>query len=106
MVIARYGKGYRGIKAKLAEEHKAAALILYSDPARGRICGRRYHTRDGPWRPMSGIQRGSIIYTQIYPGDPLTPGIAATSDAHRIAPPTPLTCRTSPPCRSTRRMPP
>ena len=25
----------------------------------------------GPWRPMSGIQRGSIIYTQIYPGDPL-----------------------------------
>ena len=23
---------------------------------------------------MSGIQRGSVLYTQIYPGDPLTPG--------------------------------
>src|SRR4029077_19722749 len=40
----------------------------------------------GPWRPMSGIQRGSILYTQLYPGDPLTPGIAATPDAKRLAP--------------------
>ncbi len=85
VVIARYGVGYRGIKAKLAEEHKAAALILYSDPQEdGFAVGDPYPR--GPWRPMSGIQRGSIIYTQIYPGDPLTPGIAATSDAHRIAP--------------------
>lgn len=85
VVIARYGVGYRGIKAKLAEEHKAAALILYSDPQQdGFAVGDPYPR--GPWRPMSGIQRGSIIYTQNYPGDPLTPGIAATSDAHRIAP--------------------
>src|SRR5579862_2287212 len=85
VVIARYGVGYRGIKAKLAEEHKAAALILYSDPQEdGFAVGDPYPR--GPWRPMSGIQRGSIIYTQIYPGDPLTPDIAATPDAHRIAP--------------------
>jgi N-acetylated-alpha-linked acidic dipeptidase len=84
IVIARYGVGYRGIKAKLAEEHKAAALIIYSDPQRdGSAVGDPYPR--GPWRPMSGIQRGSIVYTQIYPGDPLTPGIAATGDAHRIA---------------------
>ena len=85
VVIARYGKGYRGIKAKLAEEHKAAALILYSDPQEdGFVAGEPYPR--GPWRPMSGIQRGSIIYTQIYPGDPLTPGVAATPDAQRLAP--------------------
>ena len=40
----------------------------------------------GPWRPMSGIQRGSVEYTQIYPGDPLTPGVASTPDAKRLAP--------------------
>src|SRR3984957_5604435 len=71
IVIARYGKGYRGIKAKLAEEHKAVGLILYSDPADdGYAVGDVYP--NGPWRPMGGIQRGSILYTQIYPGDPLT----------------------------------
>ncbi len=35
---------------------------------------------------MSGIQRGSVEYTEIYPGDPLTPGVAATADAKRLAP--------------------
>jgi N-acetylated-alpha-linked acidic dipeptidase len=85
VVIARYGQGYRGIKAKLAEEHRAAALILYSDPADdGYAVGDPYPR--GPWRPMSAIQRGSIMYTQLYPGDPLTPGAASTSEAHRLAP--------------------
>jgi N-acetylated-alpha-linked acidic dipeptidase len=85
VVLARYGRGYRGIKAKLAEEHKAAGLILYSDPEQdGYVAGDVYPR--GPWRPMSGIQRGSIVYTQLYPGDPLTPGVAATPGAKRIAP--------------------
>jgi N-acetylated-alpha-linked acidic dipeptidase len=85
IVLARYGKGYRGIKAKLADEHKAAALILFSDPKDdGSVAGATYP--NGPWRPMSGIQRGSIVYTQLYPGDPLTPGVAATPSAKRLAP--------------------
>jgi N-acetylated-alpha-linked acidic dipeptidase len=85
IVLARYGKGYRGIKARLAEEHKAAGLILYSDPADdGYDAGDVFPT--GPWRPSSGIQRGSILYTEIYPGDPLTPGIPATPAAKRIDP--------------------
>ena len=85
IVLARYGRGYRGVKAKLAEEHKAAALIIYSDPKDdGNVAGETFPT--GPWRPMSGIQRGSINYIQSYPGDPLTPGVAATPDAKRIAP--------------------
>jgi N-acetylated-alpha-linked acidic dipeptidase len=85
IAIARYGHGYRGIKTKLAEEHKAAGLVIYSDPGDdGYAAGDTFP--NGPWRPMSGIQRGSVIYTQIYPGDPLTPGVGSTPDAKRLAP--------------------
>jgi N-acetylated-alpha-linked acidic dipeptidase len=84
ILLARYGKGYRGVKAKLAEDHKAAALIIYSDPKDdGATLGETFPS--GPWRPLTGIQRGSIIYTQIYPGDPLTPGTAAIANAKRLA---------------------
>ncbi len=85
IVLVRYGTAYRGIKAKLAEERKAAALLIYSDPADDGYDAGDVYPR-GPWRPMSGIQRGSILYTEIYPGDPLTPGVAATTDAVRISP--------------------
>src|SRR5579863_3791160 len=85
IVLVRYGRNYRGIKAELAEEHEAAGLLIYSDPEDdGYVAGDPYPR--GPWRPLSGIQRGSILYTQIYPGDPLTPGAAATPDAKRITP--------------------
>lgn len=85
IVIARYGRGYRGIKALLAEQHGAAGLILYSDPQEdGYAVGDTFP--DGPWRPMGGVQRGSILYTQIYPGDPLTPGVASVPGTPRISP--------------------
>ena len=85
IVLVRYGQGYRGVKAKVAEEHNAAGLILYSDPEDdGYAAGDVYPA--GPWRPMSGIQRGSIVYTQLYPGDPLTPGVASVPGAPRIPP--------------------
>ena len=94
IVLARYGKSYRGIKAKIAEEHKAVGVLIYSDPYDdGYDAGDMFPK--GPWRPMSGIQRGSILYTQIYPGDPLTPGVAATPDAKRIAPGGGESCRDS-----------
>jgi N-acetylated-alpha-linked acidic dipeptidase len=85
IAIARYGHNYRGIKTKLAEEHKALGLIIYSDPQDdGYVAGDAYPK--GPWRNMSAIQRGSVLYTEIYPGDPLTPGAGATADAKRLAP--------------------
>src|SRR5580692_4198044 len=85
IALARYGRCYRGIKTKLAEEHKALGLIIYSDPEDDGYTQGDVFTK-GPWRPMSGIQRGSVEYTEIYPGDPLTPGVAATPDAKRLAP--------------------
>ena len=33
IVIARYGRGWRGLKPKLAQEHGAVGCIIYSDPA-------------------------------------------------------------------------
>ena len=80
IVIARYGKGWRGLKPKLAQQHGAIACIIYSDPrddgyARGDIYPQ------GGWRPPAGLQRGSVADMAVYPGDPLTPGIGATKDA-------------------------
>src|SRR5579864_1552852 len=76
IVIARYGQNYRGVKADLAHEYGAAALILYSDPADdGRQRGPVYP--NGPWRPDTGVQRGSINAIWEFPGDVTTPGIAS-----------------------------
>jgi len=67
IVIVRYGECYRGAKALTAEEHKAAALIIYSDPQDdGYHAGESYP--QGSWRPASGVQRGSVLYDFIYPG--------------------------------------
>src|SRR5579864_7251564 len=80
IVIARYGQNYRGVKADLAHQHGAVGLILYSDPADdGRARGAVY--RDGPWRPDTGVQRGSINAIWEFPGDVTTPGIIGSESA-------------------------
>jgi N-acetylated-alpha-linked acidic dipeptidase len=88
IVVTRYGQNFRGVKALLAQEHGAAGLILYSDPADdGYRRGDKYP--DGPWRPATGVQRGSIGYMFEFPGDPTTPGIASVPslpDKDRIPP--------------------
>jgi N-acetylated-alpha-linked acidic dipeptidase len=88
IVIARYGQNFRGVKVLLAQEHGAAGLILYSDPADdGWKRGDKYP--DGPWRPDTAVQRGSIGFIFQYAGDPTTPGIAsvpALSAGQRTAP--------------------
>jgi N-acetylated-alpha-linked acidic dipeptidase len=82
IVIARYGASWRGIKPKLAAEHGAVGCIIYSDP---RDDG--YHGGDtypaGPWRPSTGVQRGSVVDMPLHPGDPLTPGVGAVKDVTR-----------------------
>lgn len=76
IVIARYGQNFRGVKAYIAQERGAAGLILYSDPADdGWRRGDKYP--EGPWRPASAVQRGSIGYMFEFPGDPTTPGVAS-----------------------------
>ncbi len=83
IVIARYGGGWRGLKPTLAHDHGALGCIIYSEPKDdGYSVDETYPV--GPMRPPRGIQRGSVLDMQYYPGDPLTPGIGATKDAKRI----------------------
>ncbi len=80
IAIARYGKSYRGIKAREAEKHGAAALIIYSDPADdGYARGDVYP--EGPMRPEQGVQRGSVYNDN---GDPTTPNYPSVAGAKRI----------------------
>ncbi len=80
IAIARYGRSYRGIKAREAEKHGAVGLIIYSDPADdGFVRGDVYPA--GPMRPSNGIQRGSVMNPN---GDPSTPGYPSTPNARRI----------------------
>ena len=84
IVLARYGGGWRGLKAKLAYEHGALGCLIYSDPHEdGYAAGDAYPA--GGWRPAHGIQRGSVADMPLYPGDPLTPGVGATPGATRLA---------------------
>ena len=76
IVLVRYGQNFRGVKALVAQEHGAAGMLIYSDPADdGWRHGDKYP--QGPWRPDTGVQRGSIGYMFQFPGDPTTPGIAS-----------------------------
>ncbi len=85
VVLVRYSNpySYRGFKALTAEREGAAAILIYSDPAedgfkKGKV------VPNGPWGPEYHIQRGSITYDFLVPGDPLTPGWASIPGAKRI----------------------
>ena len=83
IVIARYGQSWRGIKPKVAAEHGAIGCIIYSDPRDdGYFAGDVYPK--GAYRNEYGAQRGAVQDMPTYPGDPLTPGIGATTNAKRL----------------------
>ena len=88
IVLMRYGMNFRGVKVFLAQQRGAAGVILYSDPADdGWRRGDKYP--DGPWRPDTGVQRGSVGFMFEFPGDPTTPGVASTPtlpDSERLSP--------------------
>jgi N-acetylated-alpha-linked acidic dipeptidase len=88
IVICRYGANFRGVKVYIAEKRGAAGVLIYSDPQDdGFYKGDAYPV--GPWRPETGVQRGSVQYLFRYPGDPETPGVASTldlPDSARISP--------------------
>src|SRR5271157_1404624 len=88
IVLVRYGQNFRGVKEFIAQEHGAAGVIIYSDPFDdGWRRGDKYPA--GPWRPDTGVQRGSVGYMFEFPGDPTTPGVASLPelpDSKRISP--------------------
>jgi N-acetylated-alpha-linked acidic dipeptidase len=61
IVVVRYGENFRGVKVYMAQEAGAAGVLIYSDPMDdGYFRGDVYPI--GPWRPDTGVQRGTIEY--------------------------------------------
>jgi len=67
IVIARYGINFRGAKVLLAQQRGAIGILIYSDPA-------NYQTQasypNGEGLPITGVQRGTALYTHVCPGMP------------------------------------
>ena len=101
IAVARYGRSFRGIKAREAEKHGAVALLIYSDPQDdGYVRGDVYP--DGPMRqPERRAARQRVQRRR----RPVHAGLRerAGRTAHR--PRRRWTCRTSPWCRSRTAMP-
>ena len=85
IVIAKYGKSWRGIKPKVAAEQGAIGCILFSDPKDDGYAQADVFP-NGPMRNTNGVQRGSVMdFPSASPGDPLTPGWGAVAGAKRLS---------------------
>jgi len=83
IVLARYGEVFRGLKVRNAQKRGAKGILIFSDPADdGYARGDIYP--NGPYRPASSIQRGSVQFLPFGPGDPSTPGFPSIKGAKRI----------------------
>jgi N-acetylated-alpha-linked acidic dipeptidase len=60
IALIRYGREFRGTLARRAQDHGAAGVIFFSDPAGpdGSLNGPAYP--DGPYRPLGSVQRGAL----------------------------------------------
>lgn len=83
LALVRYGRSFRGSKVKIAEEFGLAGVLLYSDPADDGFARGDVYPK-GPYRPETGVQRGSILYLFEYPGDPGTPGRPSLPGAEQL----------------------
>jgi N-acetylated-alpha-linked acidic dipeptidase len=83
IVLVRYGGNFRGLKVRNAQKHGATGILIFSDPADdGFAKGDVYP--NGRFRPGSAIQRGSVQFLSLGPGDPSTPFGPSTAGAKRI----------------------
>ena len=77
IAVAKYGKIFRGLKVRRAEDLGMVGVVIYTDPQEdGQITEENgYETYPaGPARNPSSVQRGSVQPINIAPGDPTTPG--------------------------------
>ena len=83
IVIARYGRNWRGVKVKLAQKNGAVGCLIFSDPRDDGYFQDDVYPK-GPMRPEQGVQRGSVLDMALYPGDPLSPGWASEPGSKRL----------------------
>jgi N-acetylated-alpha-linked acidic dipeptidase len=77
IALARYGGIFRGLKVKRAQELGMVGVVLFTDPGDdGEVTDENgYDTYpNGPARNPSSVQRGSVQFLSVAPGDPTTPG--------------------------------
>jgi N-acetylated-alpha-linked acidic dipeptidase len=74
---------YRGYVVYVAQQRGAAAVLMYARASDdGSVRGPAYPA--GPWAPDERIQRGSVGFDFIAPGDPLTPGQPSQPGTARV----------------------
>ncbi|KAH8988532.1 Zn-dependent exopeptidase [Lactarius akahatsu] len=86
IVLVRYGGLFRGLKVKGAQELGAAGVLIYSDPRDdGTVTEANGYAPYpyGPARNPTSVQRGSVQFLSIYPGDPTTPGYPSYENSTR-----------------------
>ncbi|KAF2755506.1 protease [Pseudovirgaria hyperparasitica] len=86
IALARYGGVFRGLKVKRAQELGMVGVIMYTDP--GDDGGVTEENGDKPYphglaRQESSVQRGSVQFLSMAPGDPTTPGYPSLPGAER-----------------------
>ena len=94
VAIAKYGRGFRGLKVQRAQELGMVGVVIYSDPQEdGEMTELNGHKPypDGPARNPSSVQRGSVQFLATAPGDPTTPGYPSKpgvprQDPHHFTP--------------------
>ncbi|KAI5805092.1 vacuolar protein sorting-associated protein 70 [Geopyxis carbonaria] len=86
IALAKYGGPYRGIKIKNAQESGMIGAVIFTDPGSdGNVTVANGYLAypDGPARNPSSVQRGSVSFLSINPGDPTTPGYASLPGVER-----------------------
>ncbi|KAF5360315.1 hypothetical protein D9758_009125 [Tetrapyrgos nigripes] len=86
IVLVRYGGNFRGLKVKGAQELGAAGVLIYSDYRDdGAVTAENGYEiyPAGPARNPTSVQRGSVQFLSMYPGDPTTPGKPSYENATR-----------------------
>ena len=86
IALAKYGGPFRGLKVKNAQEHGMIGAVIFTDPSDdGNVTEAKGVTAypNGPARNPSTVQRGSVQFLSIYPGDPTTPGYPSKKDSPR-----------------------
>lgn len=86
IALCKYGRIFRGLKVKRAQELGMVGVMVYDDP---QMDGETTEANgykaypEGPARNPSSVQRGSVQFLSIAPGDPTTPGYPSLPGAPR-----------------------
>jgi N-acetylated-alpha-linked acidic dipeptidase len=83
LILVRYGELFRGLKVRNAQKRGAKGILIYSDPVDDGY-GRGDVFPNGPFRPGSSLQRGSVQFLSLGPGDPSTPNGPSVKGAKRL----------------------